>query len=117
MRLELQNRRSGRSTGFPELLRRDARAFRHRRQLRPDDIGIHRRLSYPGAVAAVAARDDIFPSDEVRVAPYALRDEFRVLDEIRLRFEHARDQHLALGEPDALEYRPFVRVARVGRLE
>ena len=79
-----------------------------RRHLRPHHVGIDRGLSDPGAVAAIAAGDDVLAADELRVAPDALRDQFRMLDEIRLGFDDAGNEHLARGQLDALEQRPFV---------
>src|SRR5712692_9864651 len=101
----------------PELPRRNPRALRHRRQLRPHHVRIDRRLADPGAVAAVAAGDDVLAADEFRVAADPLRDELRMLDEIGLRLEHAWDQHLALGELHGLEDLPLVRVTRISGLE
>ena len=40
-----------------------------------------------------------------------------MLDEARLRLDDAGNERLAFGQLDRLEQRPFVRVARIGRLE
>src|SRR5947209_20440483 len=79
----------------PELLGGDPGALGHRRHLGPDHVGIDRGLADPGAVATVAAGDDVLAANELGVAADALRDQLRMLDEIRFRFDHAGDQHLA----------------------
>src|SRR6266849_4139231 len=101
----------------PELLRGYPRAFRHRHHLRPYHVRIHGRLAYPGAVAAVASRDDVLAADQLRVAPDPLGDELRVLDEIGFRLDHAGDQHFAFGQLDRLENLPFVGMTGIGGLE
>src|SRR6188472_799291 len=70
----------------PELPGGDARAFCHRRHLRPDDIGIDRGLADPGAVTTVAAGDHVLAADQLGVAADALRNQLRMLDEVRFRF-------------------------------
>src|SRR4029450_1059334 len=98
----------------PELPRRDARAFRHRRHLRPYDIRVDRGLSDPGAEAAIASRHHVLAPDELRVAADALRNQLRMLDEVRFRFDDADDQRLVRGELDLFEKRPFMRAAGIG---
>src|SRR6185312_16153229 len=67
----------------PELLGGDARAFRHRRHLRPYHIGIDGGLANPGAVAAIAAGDHVFAPDQLGIAANALRNQLGMLDEVR----------------------------------
>src|SRR5204862_25772 len=104
------------NTSPPEFPRGYARTFRHGGKLRPDHVGVHRGLSDPGAVAAVRAGKHVLAADQPRVAPDALRNELGMLNEVRFRFDHARDQHLAVGQLHALEQRPFVRMTRIGGL-
>src|SRR4051812_35159090 len=61
----------------PELLCGNPRALGHRGHLGPDHVGIDRGLADPGAVAAVAAGNDVFAADQFGVAPDPLRDQFR----------------------------------------
>ncbi len=56
-------------------------------------------------------------ADQLGVAADALRDQLGMLDEIRFRFDHAGDQHLAVGQLHPLEQCPFVGVARIGGFE
>ena len=93
---------------MPEFARGEAGAFRHGREFRPNDGGIDRGLTNPGAVAAIAAGDDVLASDEPGVTRDPLRDQLGMLDEVRFRFEHAGDEDLAFGQADALEKRPFM---------
>src|SRR6185312_14322993 len=78
-----------RRSALPEAPRRDRRTLGHRRELRPDDIGIDRRLADPCAVAAVAAGHHVLATDALGVAADALGDELGMLDEVRLRFDDA----------------------------
>src|SRR5262245_26400720 len=108
---------SSRADLVPKFPGREPRAFGERGELRPDHVGVDRGLSHPGAIAAIAAGDDVLAPHPPRVASDALRHQFRVLDEVRLGFDDAGNEHLAGGQLDALEQRPLVRVARVGGLE
>src|SRR5262245_41274845 len=56
----------------PELLARQPCPFGERRKLRPDHVGIDRRLADPGAVAAVRAGDDVLAPDQAGIASDAL---------------------------------------------
>src|ERR1700722_12105372 len=105
------------TSSLPELPRGEPRPFRHRRQFGPDDIGIDRGLADPRAEAAIAAGNDVVAADQIGGAGGGLRDEVRTLAQIRLRLDDARDDGLALRQFDALEQRPFMRVAWVRRLE
>src|SRR5216684_5083847 len=101
----------------PELARGEPGALGHAGEFGPDHGGIDRGLPDPGAVAAIAAGDDVLAADQLGVAGEALGDEFGMLDEIGLGFEDAGDEDLARRQLDRLEHRPFVGVARVSRLE
>ena len=81
------------------------------------DIGIDRRLSDPGAIAAIAAGNDVFAPHQLGITANALRNQFRMLDEIRFRFDDAGDQHLAVRQFHLFEQRPLVRMPRIGGLE
>src|ERR1700687_3288910 len=70
------------SSSAPELARGDARAFGHRRHLRPHDVRIDGRLPDPGAEAAVAPGHDVLAADELRVTPDPLRGGIGGLDEV-----------------------------------
>src|SRR5689334_4000847 len=59
----------------PELLGGDAGAFGHRCQLSPDHVGIDRGLADPGAIAAIAAGDDVLAADQPGIAADALCDQ------------------------------------------
>src|SRR5690348_1382541 len=69
----------------PELPGGDPRAFRHRRHLRPHHLGIDRGLADPGAIATVAAGNDILATDQPGIATDPLCDQLRMLDEVRFR--------------------------------
>src|SRR6266436_2292671 len=101
----------------PELARGEPGALGHAGEFGPDHGGIDRGLPDPGAVAAIAAGDDVLAADQLGVAGEALGDEFGMLDEIGLGFEDAGDEDLARRQLQRLEHRPFMGVARVGRLE
>src|SRR6185436_20493058 len=103
---------------FPELSGREPRALGHRLELLPDDLGLDQRLrARERGEAAVAARHHPLASHHLRVANETLRDELGVLDEVGGGVEHARDDHLVVGQLDLAEHDPLVRVARVGALE
>src|SRR5262249_47488565 len=102
---------------LPKLARGEAGAFGHGGELGPDHVGIDRGLPDPGAVAAIAAGDDGLAPDESGIAGKALRHQLRMLDEVRFRLEHAGNEHLARRQLHALEERPFMGVARIGRFE
>ena len=100
------------ASAAPELFRGQPRAFGHRRQFGPHNVGIDGSLADPGAKAAIAAGDDVVPADEVGVAGDALRDQLRMLDEVRFRLDDPGNDDLALRQLDPLEQGPFMRVAR-----
>jgi len=84
----------------PELLRREARAFSHRLELRPAEI----RMPHPRAEAAVGARSHVLATDELRIPHQPVGDQMQVLDEVCCVTDDARDQNFAepalLGQPD-----------------
>src|SRR5580692_4960822 len=57
----------GGSALAPELTRREARPLGHAGQLGPYHGGIDRRLADPGAIAAIAAGDDVLAPDQLGV--------------------------------------------------
>src|SRR5512132_3691480 len=87
---------------FPELSRCERSAVRHRPELGEYNVGIDRRLSDPGAIAAIAACNHVFRSDTFGVTPNALRDQLRVFDEIRFRFDNSGNQYFPVGKLHAL---------------
>src|SRR6267143_4301608 len=106
------------SRSLPQPSRGQPRAFGHRLELGPGDLGldlVHRPRE--GREAAVGARDHPLASDDLRVADEALRDQLRVLDEVGRGVEHARDDHAVVGQADLAEHDPLVLVARIGALE
>src|SRR5215831_188981 len=116
-RLRVMSARTRKLRAAPEFARCDARAFGHRRHLRPDDVGIDGRLAYPGAESTITAAHHVLASDELRVAADPLRDELRMLDEVGLRLDDAWNQNLSFGQLHGLEQLPFVRVAGICRLD
>src|SRR5712692_3757806 len=83
-RAALSAEQAGERTLAPELARVEPRALGHAGELGPDHGGIDRGLPAPGAVAAIAAGDDVLAADQLGVAGEALGDEFGMLDEIVL---------------------------------
>src|SRR5690606_3086011 len=93
----------------PQALSGDAGALHQRVQLGPGDLGV----PYPGAEAAVCARDDVLPADDGGVALDAVGDELRRLDEVRVVADDAGDEDDAVRELRVLPGLPVVRVAGV----
>jgi hypothetical protein len=56
----------------PETLACNARAFSHRRELRPHHVRIDGRLADPGAESAIASRDHVFPTDQFGIVADAV---------------------------------------------
>src|SRR5262249_21451258 len=83
----------------PELLRGEARAFRHGLELGPRDLGLHL-VDRPreGREAAIGPGDHALAPHDLRVADEALRDQLGVLDEVGRRVEHARNDHAIVGQ-------------------
>ena len=67
--------------------------------------------------AAIGGGDDVFPADQLGEAHDALGDQFRMLDDVAGVRDHARTNHLAVGELYALEQMILVLVARIGGFE
>src|SRR3972149_2428129 len=94
----------------PQLLRRDAGALRHRRELRPDDLRVADAAAAPAGAAAGAG--EAFPAaDDAGVAPEPLGDELRVLDEVAVVADDAGHERLAGRQLDVLPDLPLVVVA------
>ena len=68
----------------PETLARNARAFGHRRKLRPYYVRIDGRLADPGAESAIASRNHVFPTDQFGIVADAVGNQLGMLDEVRL---------------------------------
>jgi len=66
-------------------------------KLRKEPRRIDRGLPDPGAVAAIRAGKHVLAADQPRVAADALRNELGCSMKFDFRFDHARDQHLAVG--------------------
>src|SRR3972149_1806722 len=97
----------------PQLLRRDAGALRHRRELRPDDL----RVADAAAEAAVRAGDDVLAADDAGGAPGPLGAELRWLEEAAVVPADAGHGPLAGRQFDVLPALPLVVVAGVRRLD
>jgi len=69
-----------------------------------------------GREAAVRARDNVLPADEVGVLHDALGHQLRMLHELGHGIDDAGHEDLALRQLDVLPDGPFVAVARVRRL-
>src|SRR5262244_1638732 len=102
---------------LPQSLRCNPRTFDQRGELCPSDIGMDLVAGGGGRKATVVACQDVLAPDDAREALNALRDEFRVLDLIDAVRDHARNEDLPRRQLDLLPDLPFVRVARVGRLD
>src|SRR6478735_2789714 len=76
-----QAKESGPPSG-PELARCYACPFGHCGHFRPYHVGIDGSLTDPSAITAVAAGNDVFASDQLRIAAEPLSNEIGMLDEI-----------------------------------
>mmetsp|Transcript_47484 Transcript_47484/g.146977 ORF Transcript_47484/g.146977 Transcript_47484/m.146977 type:complete len:486 (-) Transcript_47484:26-1483(-) len=104
----------------PELLGHlasDLRALDHGLELGVDDLRGHVHGAGRGGEAAVGAGHDVLGAHEAHVVHEALRHEPWVLDVAGGGVQHARHQHLALGQLGGLEDLPLVAVARVAGLD
>ena len=101
---------------LPHNSRDASRALRQRAQLRPHDALVYALGERALREAAIGAGHDILAADELSQSHQPLRHQFRMLDDVGGMADAARDQRLALGQLHALPHRPFVLVARIGRL-
>src|SRR6266571_1837788 len=102
----------------PEILCRQARALRQRRELRPDDTRVDVRVAPRlRRETAVGTGDHVLPPDGPREANDPLPDQLRVLHQICRVGDDAGDNRLALRQPHRLPDVVLVLVTRVGGLE
>src|ERR1700751_2643500 len=97
--------------------RGDVGALAQGAQFLPGDRRIDLAVAGKGTEAAVGAGNHALAADDADKALEALRDELGVLDAVRARVDQTRCKHLVLGNLRSAPPLPFVRVARIGRLE
>ena len=97
----------------------ELRSLGQRRQLGVDDLRVNRTEAGEGGEAAVRAGDHPVGAHQIHEASEPVGHDVRVLDEVRRRVDHARDQHLVVGDAVAVigERLEVVLVPRIGRLE
>src|SRR3989338_135823 len=93
----------------PELLGGEARAFSHRLELGPSDLG----MADPRAQAAVRTRHDIFATHQLGVLYQALCDRLRVFNEVAIVAGNSRNEHLPLRQLDLFPHPPLMLMAGI----
>src|SRR3990172_12378555 len=93
----------------PELLGGEARAFSHRLELGPSDLG----MADSRAQAAVRTRHDIFATHQLGVLYQALCDRLRVFNEVAIVAGNSRNEHLPLQQLDLFPHPPLMLMAGV----
>jgi hypothetical protein len=73
----------------PETLASNARAFGHRRELRPYHVRIDGRLADPGAESAIASRDHVFPTNQFGIVADAVGNQLGISTSTRSRLGSA----------------------------
>src|SRR5262249_1678800 len=102
----------------PELGTRQSCPLSHGLELGPDDGGVDFRLC--GGLrgeAAVASGDDVLPSYEGSIFHQAISHRLRMFLKVGGMRDDSGNQHLPLGQLDALPDAPLMVMARIGRLE